>query len=187
MGGLVVAGLTGPLVTVGLGGTTVVIIQQAEPERSGGIHGVPYWKRRVQGLRSDQWNKIQILRTVTAETDLPITILIPISIEKDLRAKIIERVRKWKDNKAKIKISFLNITNKNSVTIREVYISTKEKAVNMITGMLVNLISKAVRVLEKEDKLNLKDLTPIDDTLSDIEKAEILKLLDELDDLDELE
>ena len=184
MGGFVTAGMAGQLVTVGLGGEKVIIIEEEERPNLG---GAIYWKRRVTGLRSDQFGKLTVLRTVTAETDLPITILVPISIEHDLRAKIIERVRKWKDNTARIKISFLNITNKNSVTIKEVYITTKEKAVNLLAGRIVNLISKAVRVLEKEDKLNLKDLTPIDDTLSDIEKAEILKLLDELDDLDELE
>ena len=182
MGGFVTAGMAGHLVTLGLGGTQVVIVQQKDIPG-----GAIYWKRRVTGLRSDQFGKLQVLRTVTTETELPITILIPISIEKDLRAKIIERVRKWQVETAKIKVSFINITNKNSVTIKETYITTKEKAVNMITGMLVNLISKAVRVLEKEDKLNIKDLAPIDDVLSDIEKAEILKLLDELDDLDELE
>ncbi len=184
MGGLVTAGMAGQLVTVGLGGTKVIIIEEAPPKDIG---GAIYWKRRVTGLRSDQHSQIQVLRTVTSETELPITILVPISIEKDLRAKIIERVRKWQSKTANIKVSFLNITNKNSVTIKEVYITTKEKAINMIAGRLVSLIVKAVRILEKEDKLNLQDLTPIDDTLSDIEKAEILKLLDELDDLDELE
>jgi len=183
MGGLVTAGMAGQLVTVGLGGTKVVVIQEVDKLQGGAI----YWKRRVQGIRSDQFGKLQVLRTVTSETELPITILIPISIEHDLRAKIIERVRKWQSGTANIKISILNITNKNSVTIKETYITPNEKAVNMITGMLVNLISKAVKVLEKEDKLNLADVTPIDDILSDIEKAEILKLLDELDDLDELE
>ena len=182
MGGFVTAGMAGPLVTVGLGGTQVVIIQEVEKDLGGAI----YWKRRVQGLRSDQFGKLQVLRTVVSETELPITILVPISIEKDLRAKIIERVRKWQSKTANIKVSFLNITNKNKITIKETYITTKEKAVNMITGRLVSLIVKAVRILEKEDKLNIQDLTPIDDTLSDIEKAEILKLLDELDDLDEL-
>jgi len=187
MGGLVTAGLGGQLVTVGLGGTVVVIIQQVDEEKGGAIVGQPYWKRRVQGLRADQWNKIQILRTVTSTSEIPISVLIPITVEKDLRMKIIEQVRKWASKSAHIKVSVINISNKNSVKIKETYITKAEKPVNIIAGRLVSLIDKAVRILDREKKLSETEVNPIDKVLDDIEKAEILKLLDELGELDDLD
>jgi len=185
MGGFVTAGMAGQLVTVGLGGITVVIIQEQKPE-GGGIHNIHY-KKRVQGLRADQWNKIQILRTVTAESEIPISILIPLSVEHDLRAKIIEQVMKWKDYQATIKVSIINISNKNSVKIKETYITKSEKQVNIIVGRVVQIIDKAIRILTKESKVKRNDVTSVEDVLDDIEKAEILKLLEEIDELDEFE
>ncbi len=189
MGGLVTAGMAGQLVTVGLGGEVVVIIVQKPPEEKGGsIFGEDYrHRRRVLGIRSDQFNKIQILRTVTSTSEIPINVLIPISIEKELRMKIIERIRKWADKSSTIKVSIINISNKNSVKIKETYITKSEKPVNIIAGRLVSLIDKAVKILEREKKHSETQVNPIDKVLDDIEKAEILKLLDELGELDDLD
>ncbi len=189
MGGLVTSGLGGQLVTVGLGGEeAVIIIQEVDDEKGGGIHGEGvYHKRRVQGIHADQWNKIQILRTVTSTSEIPINVLIPISIEKDLRMKIIEQVRKWADKSASIKVSIINISNDKSVKIKETYISKSEKQVNIIAGRLVSLIDKAVKILEREKKHSETQVNPIYKVLDDIEKAEILKLLDELGELDDLD
>ncbi len=187
MGGFVTAGMAGQLVTVGMGGTTVIIIEEVPPKaEGGGIHNI-YAKSRVQGLRADGWNKIQILRTVTANSEIPISILIPISITHDLRAKIIEQVMKWKDYQSHIKVTIINISNKNSVKIKETYINKSDKQVNIIVGRMVSLIDKAVRILTKESKVKINDVSSVEEVLDDIEKAEILKLLDDLDEVDEFE
>ena len=182
MGGFVIAGLQGPLVTIGLGTQQVVIIQEIERNVGGG----PYFKRRVRGLHSDSQHKLQIFRSIVTEGEIPITVLIPMKLDKDLRLKILKHLSNWKDESAKIKISILNIHNKNSFTIKSTYINNAEKAVNIIGGRLVNYIDKAITILDRKHKCSKKDLIDVEDTLDDIEKAEILKLLDELDELDEL-
>ena len=185
MGGLVTAGMAGQLVTVGFGGETIVIIE--EPERERNVGGGPYFKRRVRGLRSDSQHKLQIFRSIVSEGDIPITILVPIKLDKDLRIKLFDKLRDWKDKSASIRITVLNIHNKNSVTIKQAYIDKAEKAVNIIGGRLVSLIDKAVTVLDRKHDYSKTDFQDVDDALYDIEKTEILKLLEELDDLDELE
>ena len=83
------------------------------------------------------------------------------------------------------------LTEQGSVLIRQPTLGSfndgAEKPVNIIAGRLVSLIDKAVKILEREKKISETQVNPIDKVLDDIEKAEILKLLDELDDLDELE
>jgi len=185
MGGFVTAGMAGQLVTVGLGGETIVIIEKPEAPRL--VGGGPYFKRRVRGLRSDSQHQLHILRSVISESDLPITVLLPITLDKDLRLKILDRLKNWKDESAAIRITLINIHNKNSVTIKEAYINKAEKAVNVLAGRLVNYIDKAVTILERKHKYTKRELVDVEDALDDIEKAEILKLLDELDELDELE
>lgn len=181
MGGFITAGMTGPLVTVGFGGEVAVIVQR-RPEG-----GAIYHKRRVQGLRQDEFNKIQVLQTITAESEIPIDILIPSFKEYDYRAKLIEQIKKWTENKSHIKVSIVRKLNEHKATITEHYIDWNSRKV-IITARLANFVTKAVKIYEqRDDKKSNKDtkVISVEDILDDVEKAEIIKLIKELEDLDD--
>ena len=155
MGGFVTAGMAGELVTVGLGGTVVVIIEEAPIEKGGSIFGETYHKRRVQGIRSDQFNRIQILKPVIAEGNHPINIIIPIEIKGEHRLRIIKQVRKWVDHQARIKVTLLITKGYNKVKIKSWYVKDTENPINILIGTVINTINKAVRIHKKlvvEDK-----------------------------------
>jgi len=183
MGGFVVAGLTGPLVTAGLGGEVAVIVQ-ARPRPEG---GAIYYKRRVQGLSQDEFNKIQVLQTITAQSEIPISVLIPSFKEYEYRAKLIEQIKKWTENKCQIKVSVIRKINEHKAIITEHYIDWNSRQV-IITARLANFVTKAVQIYEqRDDKKSNKDtkVISVEDILDDVEKAEIVKLIKELEDLDE--
>jgi len=192
MGGFVTAGLSGPLVTVGMGTTVSVIIQQPRIEKGGSIFGETYHKRRVLGIRSDQFNKIQILKPVMAEGNHPINILVPIEITGDHRVRIIERIRKWVDHKARIKVTLLITKGVNKVRVKEWYVTEAENKINILVGTVINTVNKAVRIHKKlvVDKKIATIETPeslisVDDIISDVEKAELLDVIKALEDIED--
>jgi len=182
LGGYIVSGLTGPLVTVGLGGEVAVIIQ-VKPRPEG---GAIYHKRRVQGLRQDEFNKLQVLQTITAESEIPIDVLIPSFKEYEYRAKLIEQILKWADNKCKIKVSIIRKTG-NKATITEHYIDWNSRKV-LITARLANFVTKVVHIHEHKTQRKLlkgAKVISVEDLIDDVEKAEIIKIIKELEDLDD--
>jgi hypothetical protein len=183
MGGLVTSGMAGQLVTVGLGGEVVVIIQERRRPEGGAI----YYKRRVQGLHQDEFNKLQVLQTITAESEIPIDVLIPTFKEYEYRAKLIEQIKKWTDNKSTIKISVIRKLNENKATISEHYVDWNDRKV-IITATLANFISKAVQIYEqRDDKKSNTDtkVISVEELLDDVEKADIIKIIKELEHLDD--
>ncbi len=193
MGGLVTAGMAGELVTVGLGGEVVVIIEEVERvEKGGSIFGETYHKRRVQGIRSDQFNRIQILKPVIAEGNHPINILIPIEIKGEHRIRIIKQIRKWVDHKARIKVTLLITKGYNKVKIKSWYVKDSENKINILIGTVINTINKAVRIHKKlvvEKKIATIEtpasLISVDDVISDVEKAELLDIIKNLEDIED--
>ena len=183
MGGLVTSGMAGQLITVGLAGEVVVIIQERRRPEGGAI----YHKRRVQGLRQDEFNKIQVLQTITAESEIPIDVLIPSFIEYEYRAKLIEQILKWTDNKSSIKVSIIRKLNDNKATITEHYVDWNSRKV-LITARLANFVSKAVQIYEqRDDKKSNKDtkVISVEELVDDVEKADIINIIKELEELEE--
>ncbi len=194
MGGFVTAGMAGELVTVGLGGQVVVIIEEAPVEKGGSIFGETYHKRRVQGIRSDQFNRIQILKPVIAEGNHPINILVPIEIKGEHRIRIIKQIRKWVDHKARIKVTLLITKGYNKVKIKSWYVTEAENPINILIGTVINTLNKAVRIHKKlvvEKKVATIEtpasLISVDDIISDVEKAELLDIIKSLEDIEDEE
>lgn len=174
--------MAGQLVTVGLGGEVIVIVQERRRPEGGAI----YHKRRVQGLHQDEFNKIQVLQTITAESEIPIDVLIPTFKEYEYRAKLIEQIKKWTDNKCSIKVSIIRKIG-NKATITEHYIDWNSRKV-IITARLANFISKAVKIYEqRDDKKSNTDtkVISVEELVDDVEKADIINIIKELEELDE--
>jgi len=178
---LATAGFGGIQIIHGMGSQVVIIIQKV-PQG-----GAIYHKRRVQGLRQDEFNKIQVLETVTAESEIPIDVLIPSFKEYEYKAKLIEQILKWADNKCQIKVSIIRKIGANKATITEHYIDWNSKKV-IITSRLANFISKAVQIYEqRDDKKSNTDtkVISVEDLIDDVEKADIINIIKELEDLEE--
>ena len=194
MGGFVTAGMAGPLVTVGMGTTVTVIIEEAREEKGGSIFGESYHKRRVQGIRSDQYNRIQILKPVMAEGNHPINILVPIEIKGEHRIRVIKQIRTWLSHKARIKVTLLITKGVNKVKIKSWYVTESENPINILIGTVINTLNKAVRIHKKlvvEKKVATIEtpasLISVDDVISDVEKAELLDVIKNLEDLEDEE
>jgi len=177
MGGFVTAGMAGQLVTVGLGGTVSVVLVQ-QPQGGGSLHH----KKRVQAITLTSSQPIVILDYITVESENVLTIFDLFKIPKEAIVKIKEAIEMKFDNPTEFHISIVKKMG-NKVEFIEHLASKSSHLIRLPLEKIVTKVSKLVDIMEAEHikKSGEAKILNTDDIIKDIDKVELIKMLEEID------
>ena len=184
MGGFVSAGLAGQLITVGLSGQVVVIIQDRGPPGGGTMH----YKKRVRGVHVDQFSKITVLRSVIVKSEIPITILDKLDINVETRVKLLEKIlKKFEHPIADLRMTVLKRYSKTKYTIKQHYLTKTDTKTSMFGDRIVKFIEKVISIKEHTTKKEAKKshILNTEGVLTNIEITDMLNLIKKVEDLEE--
>jgi len=183
MGGFITAGLTGPLVTVGLGGEeAVIIIPPVVAKRIPG--GGLYYRRRVKGVKLTQEKEVIILRSVLEKSELPLTLIEEIRMDKITKIKLLKLLEIAIKSTTHITAFFIKtVGSKSTLLERRMLIKSNKTS---LLNRFFKIVDKSLeifehRVIKKDKDTQLLNTT---DLIDDVEKANILDILDKLEDDD---
>ena len=185
MGGYVTAGLTGPLVTVGLGGEeAAIIIPPVVPVAKRIPGGAMFHRRRVQGVKVTQDKEVIILRSVLEKSELQLTLIEQIRMDKITKIKLLKLLEIAIKSTTHITAFFIKtVGSKSTLVEKRMLIKTNKTT---LLNRLYKIVDKSLEIFEhkiiKKDKdtqlLNTTDL------IDDVEKANVLDILDKLEEDD---
>jgi len=183
MGGFVTAGLTGPLVTVGLGGEeAVIVIPPVVAKRIPG--GGLQFRRRVKGIKLTQEKEIIILRSVLEKSELPLRLIEEIRMDKITKIKLLKLLEIAIKSTTHITAFFIKTVGGKSTLLEKRMLIKSNKT--SILNRFLKIVDKSLeifehRVIKKDKDTQLLNTT---DLIDDVEKANILDILDKLEDDD---
>ncbi len=186
MGGFVTAGMTGPLVTVGLGSEASFVFLDTRPK--GG--GTMYHKKRVRGVHVDEFSKITVLRSVIVKSEIPITILDKLDIDVETRVKLLEKIlKKFEHPIADLRMTVLTRYSKTKYTIKQHYLTKTDTKTSILGDKIMKFIEKVITIKEHKTKKEEKKshILNTEGVLSDVEITNMLDLIKKVEELEETE
>jgi len=184
MGGFITAGLTGPLITVGLGGEeAVIIIPPVVAKREPG--GSLFYHRRVKGVKITQEKQVIILRSVLEKSELPLTLIEQIRMDKITKIKLLKLLEIAIKSTTHITAFFIKTVGSKSTLLEKRMLIKSNKT--SLLNRLYKIVDKSLeifehRVIKKDKDTQLLNTT---DLIDDVEKTNILEILDKLEEDDE--
>jgi len=175
------------LLTNGLGGATVVIVNPKLLERTQGSGVGNYHKKRVKGIELRNENTLLLIKPIEFNHWSITRILKFLKLDASNELLIRQMLKKMEDNTSKIDMTVFKSTN-NKLVAKQHFMHMLDGSLSFNGEKFLSFVEKQITIVDK--RLDKKDKETkhinVTDTIDNIEVAELMNIIKDMEDTDDI-